>query len=62
MVFRKIQEVKNKYSDEIFKGILCSVEEDIRFNRIKFGKRTNQKDFLQILNTTEGVWRGCIGR
>ncbi|MBI6052326.1 hypothetical protein [Clostridium perfringens] len=62
MVFKKIQELKKKYSSEVFKGILSTVEEDVKFNRIKFGKRTNQKEFLKILNITECVWRSCIER
>lgn len=63
MVFKKIQELKKKYSKEVFKEILNAVEEDIRFNRIKFGKMTYQKEFLQILNTTENVFRRVyIGR
>ncbi|EJT6170049.1 hypothetical protein N2W53_000598 [Clostridium perfringens] len=63
MVFKKIQELKKKYSKEVFKEILNAVEEDIRFNRINFGKMTCQKEFLQILNTTENVFRRVyIGR
>lgn len=57
MVFKEIQNLKSKYSSEVFKDMLRTVEQDIKFNRIIFGKRTSQTKFLEILRTTEVVFR-----
>ena len=57
MVLKAIQRLKNQYSSCDFKTILCIAEEDIRFNRLSFGKRTSQVKFLEILNESEMLVR-----
>ncbi|EPB8165145.1 hypothetical protein ACRTAK_000741 [Clostridium perfringens] len=53
MVLKAIQRLKNKYSSYDFKTILFIAEEDIRFNRLGFGKKTSQLKFLEILSEAE---------
>ncbi|MDM0963529.1 hypothetical protein QTI94_08145 [Clostridium perfringens] len=56
MIFKEIQNLKSKYSSEVFKEMLKAVEQDIKFNRISFGKKTSQVKFLEILRSTEIVF------
>lgn len=57
MVLRAIKRLKEQYSNYDFKAILNIVENDIRFNRIGFGKKTSQVEFLEILNEAEMLVR-----
>ncbi|WP_300347594.1 hypothetical protein [Clostridium sp.] len=57
MVLKAIQRLKEQYSNYDFKVILNIVENDIRFNRISFGKKTSQSKFLEILNEAEMLVR-----
>lgn len=57
MLLREIQELKKRCSLEMFENILIATEDDIRFNRLNFNKKTPPKEFLEILNRTEIVFR-----
>lgn len=57
MLFGEIQELKRRCSSDLFEDILIAVEDDIRFNRLNFNKKTPPKEFLEILNRTEIVFR-----
>lgn len=57
MLLREIQELKKRCSLELFEEILIAIEDDIRFNRLSFNKKTPTKEFLKILNRTEIVFR-----
>lgn len=57
MLLREIQELKKRCSLEMFENILIATEDDIRFNRLNFNKKTPPKKFLEILSRTEIVFR-----
>lgn len=57
MLLREIQELKKRCSLELFENILIATEDDIRFNRLNFNKKTPLKKFLEILSRTENVFR-----
>ena len=48
-----------KVSDQEFKEILCMTTDDIRENRIKFGKKTNLQQMLTIAKRSLRALRKC---
>lgn len=48
MVYKFLRELKSKTTDEQFKDILAATDQDIKFNRIGFGKITGPKKFIDI--------------
>ncbi|MFT8352425.1 hypothetical protein [Clostridium saccharoperbutylacetonicum] len=48
MVFRFLKWLKENVTEEQFKDILAATEQDIKFNRVSFNKRTNQITFVNI--------------
>lgn len=61
MAFKFLQWLKQNVTKEQFKVILNATEQDIKFNRVKFGKRTNQLQFVDICSrTAQAVTRAGI--
>ena len=48
MVFKFLTWLKSETTDNQFRDILKATEDDIKFNRIAFNKRTNQLQFIKI--------------
>lgn len=48
MVFKFLTNLRAKTTDEQFKDILAATDQDIKFNRIGFGKTTGPKKFIEI--------------
>lgn len=44
-------------SKEEFENILLSVEQDLKFNNLRFKKPIQKDKFLEVINTTEKVFR-----
>ncbi|MDU1308487.1 MAG: hypothetical protein E6936_13645 [Clostridium perfringens] len=57
MNYKYIKDLKNRYSKEKFEGILLVVEQDLKFNKLRFNKRITNKEFLTVIISTEGVFR-----
>lgn len=55
MLFKYLTKLKKSLSDEDFRKFLQDVENDIKVNRIAFGKRTTQKDFINICEILKGA-------
>lgn len=55
MVFKFLNKLKKEVGDLNFKNILNMADQDIKFNRIKFGKRTNPKKYTEIVQVCKGV-------
>lgn len=55
MILKELQVLREKCTEEQFRIILNTVEDDIKFNRIKFKKCTSQKKFLEILIVTSNI-------
>ncbi|WP_244832984.1 hypothetical protein [Clostridium sp. BJN0001] len=48
MVFNFLNELKEKVCKKDFEIILNMATDDIKFNRVKFNKRTSPKEFISI--------------
>ena len=55
MLIKYLTELKNSLPDEEFKLFMVDVENDIKFNRVTFGKRTSQKEFINICEILKGA-------
>lgn len=60
MNFKDIQSLKARHSKEEFESILLAVEQDLKFNNLRFKKPIPKKKFLEILNITESLFRRII--
>lgn len=57
MNYKYIKDLKNRYSKEKFEGILLAIDQDLKFNKLRFNKRITNKEFLTVIISTEGVFR-----
>ncbi|WP_315080829.1 hypothetical protein [uncultured Clostridium sp.] len=48
MVYEFLRELKTKVGEELFINILKDTTDDIKFNRVSFGKTTPQAKFIEI--------------
>lgn len=48
MVYKFLRWLKANVTEEQFKDILTATDQDIKFNRIGFGKITRPKKFIEI--------------
>ncbi|CAG9358900.1 hypothetical protein [Clostridium perfringens] len=60
MNYKYIESLKARYSKEEFENILLSVEQDLKFNNLRFKKPISEKYFLEVLNITEKLYRRII--
>ena len=60
MNYRDIESLKARCSKEEFENILLSVEQDLKFNNLRFKKPIPEKYFLEVLNITEKLYRRII--
>ena len=52
MAFKFLHWLRTQVTKEQFKLILDMTDVDIKFNRLAFGKRTNQKQYIDICSRT----------
>lgn len=55
MLFKYLTELKSSLSESDFKDFIIDVENDIKVNRVAFGKRTSTKEFINICEILKGV-------
>lgn len=60
MNYKYIESLKARYSKEEFENILLSVEQDLKFNNLRFKTPISEKYFLEVLNITEKLYRRII--
>ena len=60
MNYKNIESLKARCSKEEFENILLSVEQDLKFNNLRFKKPIPEKYFLEVLNITEKLYRRII--
>ncbi|EOU1827296.1 hypothetical protein DMN40_11245 [Clostridium perfringens] len=60
MNYKYIESLKARYSKEEFENILLSVEQDLKFNNLRFKKPISEKYFLEVLNIAEKLYRRII--
>ncbi|HFD2028471.1 TPA: hypothetical protein ACF2C8_000187 [Clostridium perfringens] len=60
MNYKDIESLKIRCSREEFENILLAVEQDLKFNNLRFKKPIPEKYFLEVLNITEKLYRRII--
>ncbi|MDC4239639.1 hypothetical protein [Clostridium tertium] len=55
MLLNYLTELKKGLSNKDFIKFIKDVENDIKVNRVAFGKRTSTKDFINICEMLKGV-------
>lgn len=55
MLLIYLTELKNSLSDNNFREFMKDVENDIKVNRVSFGKRTSTKEFIKICEILKGA-------
>lgn len=55
MVFKFLTWLKANVTDEEFKEILEAADQDIKFNRVSFGKTTNPLEYVRICTRCASV-------
>lgn len=55
MVFKFLTWLKANVTEEQFKNILAAADQDIKFNRVCFGKRTTPKQYIDICTKCANV-------
>ena len=59
MLIRILDELKANNTKENFERIMKATEDDIKFNRVRFNKRTSVNEFITILKLSEKVVLRC---
>ena len=60
MNYKYIESLKARCSKKEFENILLSVEQDLKFNNLRFKKPISEKYFLEVLNITEKLYMRII--
>lgn len=55
MVFKFLTLLKSHVTDEQFKEILAAADQDIKFNRVMFGKTTKPLEYIKICTRCANV-------
>jgi len=55
VVYKFLRWLKANVTEEQFKNILAATDQDIKFNRISFGKTTGPKKFIDICTSCANV-------
>ena len=55
MLFKYLTKLKKSLSDEDFRKFLQDVENDIKANRVAFGKKTSPQEFINICEILKGA-------
>lgn len=55
--YKDIQSLRNRHTKDEFEEILLAIEQDLKFNNIRFKKSISKEKFLEVLNTTENLFR-----
>ncbi|XZK30806.1 hypothetical protein ACSXCN_04660 [Clostridium perfringens] len=57
MNFKDIQSLRNRHTKDEFEEILLAIEQDLKFNHLRFKKSISNEKFFEVLNTTENLFR-----
>lgn len=55
-VFQVFELVEFKYGNEVLKDVMKMTDDDIKANRVAFGKRTSSKEYMKIFKRSLGIW------
>lgn len=59
MLFKYLENLKNNINEEDFREILRTTFDDIKFNRITFGKLTKPDKFIKIIESSREAVSRC---
>ncbi|MDY4421036.1 MAG: hypothetical protein SPE57_08590 [Clostridium perfringens] len=57
MNYKYIRVLKTRFSKEVFEDILLALEQDLKFNKLRFDKRITNEQFKTLISSTECVFR-----
>ena len=57
MNYKHIRDLKARHSKEVFEDILLALEQDLKFNKLRFDKRITNEQFKTLISSTECVFR-----
>ncbi|MDH2337039.1 hypothetical protein [Clostridium perfringens] len=57
MNYKYIGVLKTRHSKEVFEDILLALDQDLKFNKLRFDKRITNEQFKTLINSTECVFR-----
>lgn len=57
MNYKYIKELKARNSKSEFEEVLIALDQDLKFNKLRFDKRITNEQFKTLINSTECVFR-----
>ena len=57
MNYKYIGVLKTRFSKDVFEDILLALDQDLKFNKLRFDKRITNEQFKTLINSTEFVFR-----
>ena len=57
MNYKYIRVLKTRFSKEVFEDILLALDQDLKFNKLRFDKRITNEQFKTLISSTECVFR-----
>ncbi len=57
MNYKNIESLKARHSKEVFEDILLALDQDLKFNKLRFDKCITNEQFKTLINSTECVFR-----
>lgn len=54
--FKVFKVVECKYGNEVLKDVMKMTDDDIKANRVAFGKRTSSKEYMKIFKRSLSIW------
>ena len=60
MNYKYIRVLKVRYSKAEFEEILIALDQDLKFNKLRFDKRITNEQFKTLISSTERVFRRII--
>ncbi|HAT4273790.1 hypothetical protein JJB67_11375 [Clostridium perfringens] len=57
MNYKYIRVLKTRFSKEVFEEILLTLDQDLKFNKLRFDKRITNEEFKTLIDSTECVFR-----
>lgn len=60
MNYKYIRVLKTRFSKEVFEDILLALDQDLKFNKLRFDKRITNEQFKTLISSTECVFRRIV--
>ncbi|TGY43163.1 hypothetical protein [Clostridium perfringens] len=60
MNYKYIKDLKARHNKADFEEILMVLDQDLKFNKLRFDKRITNEQFKTLINSTECVFRRIV--